>query len=193
MVSRPGASSRISNPVFQSDYPAYEKEDAISFLDLIELNIGGKLRDAGVPLPYLRKVYNHLRQEYGDHPFCRRAIYVANRKIFTTGLSQDEGHSVIEAITKQAYFDRKILPFLEKIDYDRTTEQAIRWHIANRVVIDPKIHFGQPIVEGVGIATSVLRDSSYANDRNAAFVAKWFGIGKEHVLAAVAFEEELAA
>ena len=84
------------------------------------------MRDANVPLPYLRRVYNQLRQEYGDHPFCRRAIYVGNRKIFTRGLNDAESNSVIEAITNQSYFERIILPFLERIDYDRSTQQAIR-------------------------------------------------------------------
>jgi uncharacterized protein (DUF433 family) len=187
------SASRIFKPVFESDYPVYEEEYAISFLDLIELNIGGKLRDANVPLPYLRKVYDHLRREYGDHPFCRRAIYVGEKKIFTRGLDDAESSSVIEAITSQSYFDKIILPFLERIDYDRGTQQAIRWRIADMVVIDPKIRFGEPVVEGVGIATSILRDSYFANDEDASFVARWFGIKAEHVMAAVDFENILAA
>jgi uncharacterized protein (DUF433 family) len=187
------SASRIFKPVFQSDYPIYEEEYAISFLDLIELNIGGKLRDANVPLQYLRKVYNHLRGEYGEHPFCRRVIYVGDKKIFTRGLSDAESNSVIEAITSQSYFDNIIIPFLRRIDYDLETEQAIRWRIADMVVIDPKIGFGQPVVEGIGIATSILRDAYFANDEDASFVAHWFGIDKKHVLAAVDFENDLAA
>jgi uncharacterized protein (DUF433 family) len=187
------SASRIFKPVFESDYPVYEEEYAISFLDLIELYVGGKLRDANVPLPYLRKVYNHLRQEYGEHPFCRRAIYVGDKKIFTRGLNEAESNSVIEAITNQSYFDKIILPFLKKIDYDGRTEQAIRWRIADKVVIDPKIRFGEPVVEEVGIATSILRDSYFANDEDASFVAHWFGIKEEHVMAAVVFENDLAA
>jgi uncharacterized protein (DUF433 family) len=187
------STSRIFKPVFESDYPVIEEEYAISFLDLIELNVGGKLRDANVPLQYLRKVYNYLRQEYGDHPFCRRAIYIGDKKIFTSGLNEEESSSVIEAITNQSYFEKIILPFLRRIDYDLDTEQAIRWHIANMVVIDPKIRFGKPVVEEVGIATSVLRDSYFANDEDASFVAKWFGIRERHVMAAVDFENNLAA
>ena len=85
------------------------------------------------------------------------------------------------------------MPFLKKIDYDRNTQQAVRWHIADRIVIDPKIRFGKPVVEGTGIATSILRDSFFANDEDAAFVARWFGIEAEQVMAAVDFESDLAA
>jgi uncharacterized protein (DUF433 family) len=187
------STSRVFKPVFQSDYPVYDDEYAISFLDLIELNIGGKLRDADVPLSYLRKVYAQLRQDYGDHPFCRRAIYVGDKKIFTRGLNDAESNCVIEAITNQSYFDKIIMPFLKRIDYDRTTQQAIRWHIADKIVIDPKIRFGKPVVEGTGIATSVLRDSFFANGEDAGFVARWFGIKPGQVQAAVDFENDLAA
>lgn len=187
------STSRIVKPVFESDYPVYEEDYAISFLDLIELNIGGKLRNANVPLQYLRRVYKHLRKEYGDHPFCRRAIYVGAKKIFTTGLNEAESSSVIESITKQSYFDTIIMPFLNKIDYDLDTEQAIRWRIADMVVIDPTIRFGKPVVEEVGMSTSILRDSYFANDEDAGFVARWFGIKEDHVMAAVAFENDLAA
>ena len=49
------SANRFFKPVFESDYPIYDDEYAISFLDLIELNIGGKLRDANVPLSYLAR------------------------------------------------------------------------------------------------------------------------------------------
>jgi uncharacterized protein (DUF433 family) len=185
--------SRIFKPVFESDYPILHEEYAISFLDLVELKIGGSLREMGVSLPYLRKVYNHLQTDFGDHPFCSREIYVGDKKIFTRGLNEEESRTVIEALTNQQYFETIILPFLKKIDYDDLTDQAIRWHIADLVVIDPTIRFGKPIVEETGIGTSVLRKAYYANGEDADLVARWFGIEARHVLAAVNFENELAA
>lgn len=185
--------TRVFRPVFESDYRVLHDEYAISFLDLIELNIAGKLREAGISLHYLRKAYNRLRLEVGDHPFCQREIYVGGKKIFTRGLDADEAHSVIEAISRQSYFDNIILPFLRRIDYDQQTNLAIRWHIAEMVVIDPGIRFGKPVIEGIGITTSVLRESYYANGADANFVANWFGVDTRYVLAAVAFENSLAA
>jgi uncharacterized protein (DUF433 family) len=185
--------SRIFKPVFQSDYPVFHEEYAISFLDLVELYIGGKLRDAGVSLRYLRKAYNKLREDFGDHPFCRREIYFGGKKIFTRGMNEEESSFVIETITDQAYFDNIIMPFLQRIDYDDVTDQAIRWHIAKMVVIDPRHRFGKPIIEEIGIATSVLRESYYANAEDVSAVANWFGVEHGHVLAAVEFEDSLAA
>ena len=179
--------------VFQSDYEIVEKAYAISFLDLIELNVAGKLREAGVPLQHLRKVYKQLREDFGDHPFSTREIYVRDKKVFTRGLSDDEATSLSEAITRQSYFDKIILPFLKKIDYDEATKFAARWRIAKMVVLDPKIRFGRPTVLGTGIATRVLHDSYYANDEDAERVADWFGVESKHVMAAVEFENSLAA
>jgi len=185
--------SRIFKPAFQSDYPVVDDEYVISFLDLIELFIGGKLRDAGVSLPKLRRNYNELRRDFGDHPFCTRQIFVGGKQIFTRGLSEEDGGSVIEAISRQHYFDAIILPFLQKIEYDEVTRKAARWHIANLVVIDPEIRFGRPIVANTGITTSTLQRAYFANGEDAAFVASWFSVEAEHVMAAVDFENALAA
>lgn len=183
----------IFRPVFESDYPTLNEEYAISFLDLVELKIGGSLRDAGISLPYLRRAYNHLENEHGDHPFCRRQIFVGGKKIFTRGLDDNEQSSVIEALTKQSYFDSIILPFLARIDYDEVTDLAARWRIAEMVVIDPTIRFGKPIIEETGISTCTLMRAFYANGEDSEFVAKWFGIESRHVQAAVDFENKLAA
>jgi uncharacterized protein (DUF433 family) len=185
--------SRATRPVFESDYPVLHEEYALSFLDLVELNVAGKLREASVSLQSLRKVYNALRDDFGDHPFCTRQIYVGGKQVFTRGLDDVEGSSVIEAITRQSYFDKIILPFLKKIDYDAATKKAIRWHIANLVVVDPTIQLGKPVVEKTGITTYVLNQSYYANGEDAEFVARWFGVQARHVRAAVDFENQLAA
>jgi uncharacterized protein (DUF433 family) len=184
-------------PVLESDYAPIGGDHAISFLDLVELFIIGKLRNLGVSLQYLRKIYNRLEIDYGKHPFCTREISLSDtnkkKKIFTSGLNDSERNQLIEVMTRQRYFETIIGPFLKKIDYDEATHLARRWHIANMVVIDPTIQFGKPIVEEVGISTSILRNAYYANGENAEFVAHWFGIHARHVRASVDFENNLAA
>ncbi len=185
--------SRIFKPVFQSDYPVIHDEYVISFLDLIELNIGGKLRDAGISLPKLRQNYNELRRDFGDHPFCRRQIYVGGKQIFTRGLNDEDSGVVIEAISRQQYFEKIIMDFLKKIEYDNVTKMAARWNIADLVTVDPEIRFGRPIVGNTGITTSTLRRAYYANGEDANFVASWYYVEERHVMAAVDFENDLAA
>ena len=87
-----------------------------------------------------------------------------------------------------ADFERIILPTLEKIDYDPASKLATKRHLSPLVVLDPRICFGQPIVEPVAITTYVLAAFYLANGRNAKTVANWYEIEEEHVMAAVEFE-----
>lgn len=144
----------------------------------------------------MRKVYRHLEDEYGEHPLCTREIFVSEvdkRKVFTRGLDDAESRQVIEALTKQPYFEQIIGPFLTRIDYDEVTNLACGWHIARSVVVDPAIFFGKPTVEGFRITTRVLAASYLANAQNARAVADWFQVDEDSVRAAVEFESGLAA
>jgi uncharacterized protein (DUF433 family) len=84
-------------------------------------------------------------------------------------------------------------PFLKRIDYDDVTSLARRWCIADMIVVDPAICFGKPIVAEIGMATSILSMSYYANGNDADIVAGWYDIHAKHVIAAVDFEKTLAA
>ncbi len=189
-------SKQDRGPVFRGDYPIVEGDRAISFHDLVELFIAGQLRDKGLPLQRLRKVHAKLSEDWGvKHPFCRDEVRLSRdgKTVFTCGLDEQGKAEVIEVLTNQRAFADIILPFLLKIDYDEATKMARRWSIAPMVVIDPAIRFGKPIVEAVGISTSVLARSFRANGEDAGLVAGWFRIRPEHVRAAVEFEARLVA
>jgi uncharacterized protein (DUF433 family) len=178
---------------FQSDYPILEGEYAISFLDLIELFIVGRLQEAGISLPLIRRSYHALKVPLGRHPFCHRHLREIGVEFFTHGLNEKDAEVVRSALTRQRHFGKVIQPFLRQLDYDETTGMAARWHIADLVTVDPAFRFGRPIVDETGITTSVLQRAFYANGEDAAFVASWFGVQEEHVEAAVRFEDNLAA
>jgi uncharacterized protein (DUF433 family) len=187
--------SLAGGPVFQSDYPSVGDDRAISFLDLIEVYIAGRLREATPPvsLQHIRKVHKRLSTDTGEsHPFCGREIYHSSGKIFTRPLDDDAG-LIIEPLTDQSYINKVIMPFLEKIEYDHITNLAKIWHIAEGVLVDPARCFGKPIVGEVGIATRVLAAAYEANARDAKRVADWYEIEPNHVIAAVKFEDRAAA
>jgi uncharacterized protein (DUF433 family) len=176
--------------VFESDYPTAGGDIAISFLDLIEVFIVGRLRQATPPvsLQHIRKVQKKLSIDTGaSHPFCVKEIYHGRGKIFTRSFN-DESGALVEALTNQGYINEVIMPFLKKIEYDEITSLARLWHIAEGVVVDPERCFGKPIVEEVGIATRVLASAYEANSRDEIRVADWYEIEPRHVMAAVGFE-----
>ncbi len=181
--------------LFQSDYPTVGDDRAISFLDLIEVYIVGRLREAYPPvsLQHIRKAHKKLTEDTGkNHPFCEREIYHSSGKIFTRPLDDTSG-VVIEPLTSQSYINAVIMPFLEKIEYDHLTNLARLWHIAEGVVVDPARCFGKPIVGEVGMATRVLAAAYEANGRDENRVADWYEIQPNHILAAVRFEGRTAA
>jgi uncharacterized protein (DUF433 family) len=180
--------------VFQSDYEALNGRLAISFLDLIELNVGGHLRDYGLSLTYLRRVRTRLREEWETkHPFCLKRFRTEGRAVLARALVANGPGVDPDGQTRRRAFDTVVLPFLKTLDYSPTTHLARRWHVADMVVLDPEISSGRPVVEGVRIKTSVLAASFYANDEDAEVVARWFGVKEAHVRAAVAFQASLTA
>lgn len=183
-------------PVFRGDYPLIDGDRAISFHDLIELFVGGQLRENGLSLQRLRKVHKQLQEEWKTrHPFCRHEILLSRdgKKVFTRGLDEVGRSEVIEVLTHQRVFAEILLPFLKRIDYDDATKLAKRWFIANHVVVDPEICFGKPVVDTVGISTITLSGAYYANGQKCDVVAEWFSVSPEVVRAAVDFERRLAA
>jgi uncharacterized protein (DUF433 family) len=189
---RPKSATQTS--VFQSDYQAVDGDQAISFLDLIELFVAGQLRDRGVSLQSLRKVHEQLKLELGTrHPFCRRELMTKDGQVFTFGLDEQGRAEMIEVLSRQRVFPDILLPFLTRIDYDDATEMAQRWRVSDLILIDPEICLGKSVVHGTGIATSILAASYEANDQDAELVADWFRVHPKHVIAAVEFERSLVA
>ena len=185
-----------ARPVFESDYRPVGGDQAISFLDLIEVFIAGRLREADPPvsLQHIRKVHRKLARETDQrHPFCTREIYHSGGKIFTRPIEEGSPGSVIEPLTNQTYINAVIMPFLEQVRYDPVTNLADLWKIDDGVVVDPARCFGKPIVDAVGIATRVLAGAYEANGCDALRVADWYEIDPAHVEAAVRFEGRAAA
>jgi DNA-binding transcriptional MerR regulator len=111
--------------VFRSDYQSLGGDRAISFHDLIELFIAGQLRDHGVSLQTLRKVYKRLQADLGTrNPFCRREIMTKDGQVFLFGLDARGTEEMIEVLTQQRVFPDILLPFLRKMDYDEATDFA---------------------------------------------------------------------
>jgi uncharacterized protein (DUF433 family) len=191
---RERVSHPISRPVFRSDYAGVGEGHSISFLELVEVFVAGQLREHGVSLRSIRRAHAKLQNAWATrHPFARGEIRTGGRNVFVSALEEPERRIVAEAVTKSQVFERVILPTLEKIDYDQASQLATKWHLSPLVVLDPRVCFGQPIVEPVGITTYVLAAFYLANGRNARKVANWYEIEEKHVLAAVEFETRHAA
>jgi len=190
----PPPSEAKRRPILTPDYPQVQKDTAISFLDLIEVFVLGNLREHGVPLQTLRKVYSRLQRDFKQkHPLAHNRLATDGREVFLR-VADDEGKDqLIEVLTRQMVFPEIIAPFLKQLDYDPNTHLARLWRIANGVLLNPRIAFGKPIVDGVFVKTEVLAAAYHANKKDADAVARWYNVSPSDVITAVRFEADLAA
>ena len=178
--------------LFESDYGNVTEQKLVSFRDLIEVFIAGKMRENGIPLAYIRAIHSRLQTKWSDpHPFCQQELRISGKDVFLIGVDAKGRDQIMQVLTGQHVFPKIISPFLNKLDYDG--EIAIRWRIAKGVEINPAFAWGQPVASTSKIPTYILSSSFHANGKQADAVAHWFGVTKDDVLAAVKFEKMLVA
>ena len=184
---------RKDRSLIHSDYmPSSAPGGQISFHDLIDTLVVGQLRRAGLSLQYLRKVHAALLAEFEvSHPFCWKKLLTDGKRVFINTADERGEEQLKELRSKQHAFPTILRPVLKRIDYDPTSLLARRWNIAQGVIIDPGRQRGKPVVESAGIPTAVLDAAYKANGNNAKTVAHWYGITREEVRLALAFERDI--
>ena len=177
-------------PVIHSDYADMKGAgNLVSFLDMVDALVIGKLRGYKVPLQYLRKVHHALIQEFGlSHPFCHKNIFTDGKQIFIHTAKESGEEILKELLTKQYAFPEILLPFLRQVEYDTDSLLVKRWKISPGIIIDPSRQYGKPIVDSVGIPTVVLTAAYEGNEQNVDAVGDWYGINPKEVSLAVNFE-----
>ena len=72
----------------------------------------------------------------------------------------------------------------------KTSQQPVE--IARRIVVDPRVRFGQPIIKGTRVPVAVLLDELAAGSPFA-IVAKEYSVTQEDIRAAIRFAAQLVA
>jgi uncharacterized protein (DUF433 family) len=189
--------ARVSSPIWQSDAPATERQDGISFFDLIEVRFVAAFRSFGVPWPEIRHAAEEAREVFDTrHPFANERFTTDGRYIFLE-MAKEPGHEAKDRLLQlgrsQYAFDRVIRPSLRGVEY--VEEMAARWYPLypkRQVVLDPNKLFGQPIVEKEGVPTEVLAKSALV-EGSPKRTASIFDVTLDSVESAVLFEEKFAA
>lgn len=169
----------------------------ISFLDLIELRFIAHFRNAGVSGQSLRRVAERARELFGDRPFARNDIVwkTDGRRLFADAAADTGDRRLLELVDRQYQFEHIVESFLlEGLEWS-PSNLAQRWRPREkeyeRIIVDPRVSFGQPSLEESGISATTLFDAWIAEEGNVESVANWFDIGIEDVREAVRFHEEL--
>ncbi len=183
--TKPGANRR-------STLSTKEKGAALSYLQLIEVAVVSSFRKAGVSLKKIKAAREYLaKQLEAEFPFASYKFKTDGKELWMdyAQFEAAAGDKTLLAASKGgqlAWSD--IIGRLHEFDYENDHGLAIRWHVAGRdenVIIDPRIQFGAPSVEGV--ATWAFKGRWEAGEELDE-IADDFGVANSDVLAALRFE-----
>lgn len=183
--SHPGANQK-------STLSTKEKGAALSYLQLIEVAVVSSFRKAGVKLNKIAAAREYLSKHLEcEFPFASYRFKTDGKELWMD-YAQFEATSgdktLLNATQGGQLAWSDIIGRLHEFDYENDGGLAIRWHVAGRdesVIIDPRIQFGAPSVEGV--ATWAFKGRWEAGEE-LDDIADDFGVSNSDVLAALRFE-----
>jgi len=180
------------------DLPTLENTLALSFVELMELRVVKSFLDRGISLQRVRIAAERAMELFNTaHPFATRRVFSSGKTIFAELVKGMEDTDIVE-LTKdrdlQIYSGVLLSKYLDEISFSDKTLLANRWWPLSKqfpVILDPKIAFGAPVVEGTAIRTEVVAAMAKATSTDVA--ANVYQLTKRQVQASVQFEDLLAA
>lgn len=192
---RSGDDVKQSPRLWAPDLQPIDHSLALSFRDLIEVRFVDFFLSKGVAWKELREASACASELVGSsHPFSTKRFKTDGRKIFATLRTAGRFSHLLQVVDRQfAIFE--VLDPLLYAGLEFRHLDVIRWfplESSRRIMIDPQVAFGQPVVNPEGVPTRALARAVLA-DGDAELVARSFAVSRLSVQAAVEFEEKLAA
>jgi uncharacterized protein (DUF433 family) len=193
---RRGQQVRQSAPLFHHDYPVQDRDAWLSFADLMESRFLDAFRDAGVSWASIRTAAMRASEILGaDHPFSSREFKTDGKTIMTEIATSSSDRELIDLVKDQVALRRVVGPYLYR-GLEFGPRGAVRqwWPEGGRrkIVLDPDRAFGAPIVAKSGVPTKAIYEAVQV-EQSVDAVAWQFEVPRSSVIAAVEFEEQLAA
>ncbi len=162
-----GEVQKFFRPVIKIADPKHRN---LSFINLVEAFVlAGLRRKHTVPLPSVRKAVDYLRKHFDTpRPLAEEQFETDGVDLFVRkcgeliGASQ-EGQKLMESMLRQRLKLVKRDP--EGIPQKLILFPALRAKKQSAaVVIDPRLSFGRPVLEGVGVRTAILAERFLAGE-----------------------------
>lgn len=187
---RAAGRDRFSEPLIALPDPG---ETLLCFTNVVEAHVLSAIRRRhGVPMQQVRPALRFLEEELDlTHP-------LAHAELETDGLSlfvEKYGQLINLSQEGQLAIRELLLAHLRRIEHDAEGlasrlfpfTRGERLDAPHVVVIDPRISFGQPVVAGTGIRTSVLAARLKAGE-SIQELAEDYRLGAEKVEEAIRYE-----
>ncbi|MBN4081279.1 DUF433 domain-containing protein [Caldithrix abyssi] len=186
-------------PILIEKEPVIERGKSIgathaSFLDLIDLFFVKHFIERGFSLQKIRKALNEAREISGEHHFAHRAFFTDGSEIYLQ-IKDREDAALLQLLSGGQWVIVDIIKQLAtQIDFQEGTGFAEKWYPLgkkNKIVIDPNICFGSPIIKGRGIRTENVFDLFTAEQGESKELSNWLNLTPKEIRAAVSFEKSL--
>ena len=154
----------------------------LSFHDLVSLEVVRRFREEGVSLQRLRRLEQALRELHpgAGRPFAYNLFFTDGATIWVR-LGTENEPNVVEAVGKrpnQFVWLPAIETFAKEVRFG-TGGEAVAWALSDRIEIDPKVQFGEPVVKGTRLPISVIARELVTH--SAEQVADWHAVDVEDV------------
>lgn len=175
----------------KSTLSSRERGSALSYLQLIEVAVVASFRKAGVTLKKIRAAREYLsKQLEAEFPFAQYEFKTDGKELWMdyAQLHAPSDKTLLAASMGGQLAWTDIIGRLQEFNYDEEDGLAVQWRVAGAdksIVIDPRIQFGAPAIEGV--ATWVFKGRWKAGEPIDE-IADDFGVPNSAVLEALAFE-----
>ena len=180
---------RGNQSVISVDYGLIDDKYVLSFPDLIEVFVIGKLRGRGISLQSIRKAYQKLSIKLNTkHPFATNQYLTDGKGIWIEVGAEERDSILVNVFNDQVEIDRIIREFIDPIEYELGFSR--RWWPMKKdakVLLDPRRSYGQPIVIE-GVQTIALAKLVKAENNNFEAVADWYEVPENSVRDAYNFE-----
>ncbi|HYO13020.1 MAG TPA: DUF433 domain-containing protein [Thermoanaerobaculia bacterium] len=186
----------LSEDQARTSLPVIEGSPALSFRDLIEVRFVDSFRSHGVGWKVIRLAAERAAELLQDpHPFSTKRFRTDGSRIFAEIMANTGEELLLDLVQSQYGFTQILSPYLyEGLEFS-DSDGAIRWFPlagSRRVVIDPTIAFGQPVVHPEAVPTGILAKAVQV-EGSVGRVARWYMVDPQSVRDAVEYEERLAA
>lgn len=195
--SGPGAKTPIKvhqDPVIQQ--PASKDALYASFLDLVDLFFVRQFIEFGHSLQQVRKALAEAESILSGHHFAQKRYFTDGSRIYLR-IKEKGADNLLQLLSGGQWVIADVIKQIAKqVDFDQKTGFAERWYPEGhdgRVIVDPRICFGFPCIEGRAVRTANIYDLYAAESKNENRVAAWLDLPVEDVGAAIKYEQALAA
>src|SRR3954447_25648589 len=178
---------RSERPPLITVFPRQGQEATVPFIGFAEAYVLSAFRRAGVPLQRIRPAVDVLGREIGvDHALASKRLYTDGAEVLFDYANKRGEREVMELVvvrTQQRQFSGVVKDYLKRIHYGGdgwADSMRLPTYGNAKVIVDPKVAFGLPLVVHGGARVEHLVDRFQAGD-SVAEIATDFSVPPDEV------------